>query len=532
MTIQKPRIAICLSGFIRTWEYTKHSFLDKLCTDYPVDVFVHTYHQNYHEYSARGNQNVFLTSEDITKCLKGIPAKVIQIENRDTILPVLKEMYSHMKDVSNFDYSIKESSDPNSEEIPLGYRIIEQFRKIEECNNLRKWYAKKNNIKYDIVIRARFDMFYTSVLNIPYENMIEGVIYTEDGSMGGHPRDGIVAGRTKTMNEAFNCRYSKLSALFEKNPLKRIPGGSCNCGNIVPCCQLCAHSTMIHLFDMNNVKVVTGFINGLVLRSSETFHKPFFGTVKIYDEDISVKKGLIVSIYPRVMYSEDLQSESVMFNVPSELHNIVLVTNAKRNLSHTLSTLQTVREKIPSAWIVFLEAFPLNVEDISMIYEYTDLLILFYNDNEATQFTKEKSLGETYKICRVLPYLPVQNRIFKITGRYALNEHFNIDNFTMDDKICAQVYNNETRSINYCYNLDKNEPFTHETTSFLICTVLYSIPPKYRKLYHNAMKTALYNLHYDIEHTLYPLIPDEYIHNVQRLGVQGTIGPNEELYGW
>lgn len=528
---QKPRIAICLSGFIRTWEYTRHSFLHKLCADYPVDVFVHTYEQNYHEYSA-DCEDVKITPNDVIGMLKGIPAKVIKLENRDIIIPKLKEDFNHLSHVKNFDYSIKESSDTDSKEIPLGYRIIDQLRKIEHCNELRKWYEKQNNVKYDIVIRARFDMFYISNLNIPYENMVEDEIYTEDGSMGGYPRDGVVAGRAETMDKAFNCRYSKLNELFLS---KAIPGGSCDCGNIVPCCELCAHRTMAHLFDMNNIKVRTGFIHGMIMRSPETFVKPFFGTVKFEQQDPFIQKGLYMSLFPELCYIEDLND--CIFDIPPE-KNIVLVTNAKRDLVQTLETLKSVREKIPDSYIILLEAFKVDIKDIAGLYSYIDKYVLYHNDMDSVMFTKQKSLGETYKIRRALKHLPHENRLFKITGRYTFNNHFDYTNFiTSNENISAQVYNENTPenpSQNYFYNITKNEVPDYRIT-YCVNTTVYSVPSSCRRIYANAIHASLSILQQsnkDIEHVLYELLDKNMFTNVQRLGIQGTIGPMDELHEW
>jgi|UniRef100_A0A6C0IZ50 hypothetical protein len=38
--------------------------------------------------------------------------------------------------------------------------------KIKLCNELRKEYEQENNIKYDIVIKTRFDVYYESKLNL------------------------------------------------------------------------------------------------------------------------------------------------------------------------------------------------------------------------------------------------------------------------------------------------------------------------------------------------------------------------------
>jgi len=45
------KVAICIAGFIRTWEHTKRTFLEQMKGS-EIDVFVHTYKQNYYEFTA------------------------------------------------------------------------------------------------------------------------------------------------------------------------------------------------------------------------------------------------------------------------------------------------------------------------------------------------------------------------------------------------------------------------------------------------------------------------------------------------
>lgn len=49
---------------------------------------------------------------------------------------------------------------------PVNLDIYSQLRKVKLCNELRKEYEQENNIKYDIVIKTRFDVYYESKLNL------------------------------------------------------------------------------------------------------------------------------------------------------------------------------------------------------------------------------------------------------------------------------------------------------------------------------------------------------------------------------
>ena len=448
--------------------------------------------------------------------LHGVPAKVIHIEDRDVVFPKLIQQFSHLSHLKNFKFDINESSDTDSQSIPLGYRVIDQFRKIEACDDIRKWYENNKGIKYDIVVRARFDTLYTSTLNIPYHNMLEDKLYTEEGTMLGYPREAVIAGRADTMDKVFNRRYSQLDKLLNmEDP------------------EICPHRSITHMCKINDVEIVTGFINAVIMRSDKLYHNQYKATVKISEEDINTQKMLYTSLFPNLSYVEDLNN--CIFDVP-EKRNIVIVTNAKRNLSQTLETLKSARAKIPNAWIILLEAFKVNVDEISGLYPYVDRYVLFHNDSEADIHTRQKSLGEVYKTYRVLRHLPMSNRLFKITGRYTLNDHFDIDNYLDDNHVCAQVFDNnteETPSENHSYNITLNEKPSYRP-KYCMNTTIYSIPPCLRITHLNAVISSLRylqsNPYQDLEHALYAHLEKDIYHNIPRLGIQGTVGTNDELH--
>ena len=86
------RIAICISGFIRTWEYTKKSFIEQLTKDKNniYDVFIHTYNQNLYEATAE-KKDLFLSKDEIEKQFENINVKVLIVENREQTLPIILE---------------------------------------------------------------------------------------------------------------------------------------------------------------------------------------------------------------------------------------------------------------------------------------------------------------------------------------------------------------------------------------------------------------------------------------------------------
>ena len=70
------------------------------------------------------------------------------------------------------------------------------------------------------------------------------------------------------------------------------------------------------------------------------------------------------------------------------------------------------------------------------LYTYVDHLILYFNVPNISYFLNHwnKSWGEVYKLSHIVNKLENYsfNKLFKITGRYRLNDNFNIDNFSSE----------------------------------------------------------------------------------------------------
>lgn len=150
----KPRIAIFISGFLRTWNYTRESFEKYLCKDISPDIYLHVYKENLHEWSA-GVEDEIYTEEYIKKMFDGLNVIDIVIEDlKETRKKVNSEsnIYTFTK---NFNTSINESSDSKTETTFLGRRIYDQFRVISVAGNL----IKKD---YDIIVKTRYDVLYLS----------------------------------------------------------------------------------------------------------------------------------------------------------------------------------------------------------------------------------------------------------------------------------------------------------------------------------------------------------------------------------
>lgn len=148
------RIALILSGNIRTWDKCKNSYIG-LLEKYKPDVYISTYDKryDYHPYiksTLKEYKDYTLSQIDIENHFKDIEVINMEIEKTTDIdYLVNKEMLLFHSDMRHINSCFK------------------QFRKIQNCiNNIIK-YENENNFKYDYIIKMRFDTIINNIDILP-----------------------------------------------------------------------------------------------------------------------------------------------------------------------------------------------------------------------------------------------------------------------------------------------------------------------------------------------------------------------------
>lgn len=191
----------------------------------------------------------------------------------------------------------------------------------------------------------------------------------------------------------------------------------------------------------------------------------------------------------------------------------------------TLNTIRSIKEKVNAdIWICESSCDKLTTDQEKKLGE--DANLIFFQE-EAREI-KERNLGMTYvkscteatmmaEVCRYpMPY----KRVFKLSGRYYLNEHFNREDHDQEGKlVCREVMNSGWSE-------------QQIGTTRMIMTRLYSFDPSIKNeladvfdqivkyLYRQAVSCKIG----DIEHGLYKYFPLEHIYELMRIGVRGKIG--------
>ena len=290
------KIAICLSGFIRTWEYGKISFIKNLVQNLDCDVFIHTYKQNYFEYSAM-KKDVIYSEDEIIKMFEGINVKSIVIEDRDITKKEIEISTKKYENVTLYKNQIKESSEETDNFVNLGIRIYDQLRKIHLCNELRKDYQLKNNVKYDLIVKSRFDVLYLDKINWDM-NVEDNIAYVGEGGCGGFPDDLVGIGKETPMN-AYMDRFLNLDKMcfstVHRNDFNHI-NWYWNRDTIFPISEFCAHQTLITNIIYNGCDVKKGgFLNKLIRNENQILNWQHITIDGVHVVPSKLTNGVILS---------------------------------------------------------------------------------------------------------------------------------------------------------------------------------------------------------------------------------------------
>ena len=121
---------------------------------------------------------------------------------------------------------------------------------------------------------------------------------------------------------------------------------------------------------------------------------------------------------------------------PLSYTNTRSVFSPEERYEQTLKTISSVREKIPDSKILLVESTEINKEMSSTIKELVDYFIIV-NDKSHVINGPFKGAAETTQILeslRKIDFSTYQN-IFKISGRYWLNDKFDYSKFENEKNI-------------------------------------------------------------------------------------------------
>ena len=157
-------------------------------------------------------------------------------------------------------------------------------------------------------------------------------------------------------------------------------------------------------------------------------------------------------------------------NKPLSYSNIRSVFNREERFTQLKKTIESIKEKFKQIKLIIVECTDFNKEEKLYIEENCDIIINLWDKKylHSSIFGKSKSLGEGTMTIEALKYINEQklefNYLYKISGRYWLNENFKIDN--IEYNIFKKINNNENNIFTALYKIDKKT--CNELLEFLI----------------------------------------------------------------
>lgn len=146
-------------------------------------------------------------------------------------------------------------------------------------------------------------------------------------------------------------------------------------------------------------------------------------------------------------------------NSPLSYTKIRSVFSRRERFEQTKKTIQTIKEKISNCKIILVECTDLDEEENNYFKDNCDYLLNLWNDKNLHDyiFGISKSLGEGTMTIKALQYIQKlnlkYNYLYKISGRYWLNDNFSLNN--LESNIFKRIDNNPNNIFTALYKIDK-----------------------------------------------------------------------------
>lgn len=195
MSKHNSKIAICIYGFLRSYPFTVHTFIDNLAKVYNADIFIYTPNTSY----AKTDQDVHHTKDDVNH--------IDPHQMKKTFKSQLKSIVTWNYNPDIFKELIKKDKLPEQNIFEqYTWRTYSMFYHIKRVLENMCNYENKMGFKYDNVILTRLDLFYYTKVdlstlqpNIVYYPIGEGLDQYDKRRYGAAP----VFGFNKELNDQF-----------------------------------------------------------------------------------------------------------------------------------------------------------------------------------------------------------------------------------------------------------------------------------------------------------------------------------------
>lgn len=222
------------------------------------------------------------------------------------------------------------------------------------------------------------------------------------------------------------------------------------------------------------------------------------------------------------------------FIVTSAINTRFGVFDPTARMLQTMDTIKSIKAKVPDAYIILLEmaGAPL-LDDRKALLQKEVNLILDYSSDKIVQGIYENPNWDVVKSSTELmcfgnalraiePYVSKCDRIFKLSGRYVLNDNFDINNYTNNKIVFAKRRPSQFPST---VTGGVTEQYMSRCWSFP--TTMYNdVYHQFLQMKEHMTKIVNAGGYIDIEHLLFKFTPPDRVLEIGTVGVEGRLGPN------
>lgn len=226
-----------------------------------------------------------------------------------------------------------------------------------------------------------------------------------------------------------------------------------------------------------------------------------------------------------------------LFLISSAIHAKHGIYNTEERLVQTLRTCRSIKNKVPDCAVYVLDGGYKNISDDegNELEKYIDKFYNFSQNQNVINIQKlnshdiVKNLIELYMYSTFLNDYDKQisenhRRVFKISGRYRLNDNFNFENHLQAiNKIIilgplkSQFSSQITGGVTSQY-MSRLWSFDAALTTY--------IKECYNVMVNDMLERVNNEGYIDIEHLLYKRLDPTLIQNVKQIGIEGALAPN------
>lgn len=227
------------------------------------------------------------------------------------------------------------------------------------------------------------------------------------------------------------------------------------------------------------------------------------------------------------------------FVVTSAVNSKFGVFTPAERLQQTLDTIASIKTKVPNSKIFIMECCgtPVNEEQLLTLARSCDAVINFSTDPDVQAMydsdnwdvvkngTEIMCFGRALTMLKDSGQLEGVDRIHKMSGRYILNDLFDLETYE-DSEIKTKIV------IGPKYKSQFSIEITQVPLQYM--ARLWSWPRArldeviavYEDSFLFFAERVSQGGYVDIEHVLYKFLNPDHVHEIQNLGVEGCIAPN------